>query len=215
MTASLLVLMVAQLRKNEIHEAMASISGTFFGVFYVSWLLSHAVLLRKFDVAAASHYDPALLVTLNITPGTGIFLMVYTLVTVVGCDVGAYFAGRAWGKRKLAPQISPNKSVEGALGGLIAGGLFGLSMKLVFDLFWPDWSAAIPWSAALGFAFVLSVVGIIGDLVESLLKRDAQVKDTGALLPGMGGVLDRIDAPLLGLPTMYYLMLGYLFFQTV
>ncbi len=215
MTASLLVLMVAQLRKNEIHEAMASISGTFFGVFYVSWLLSHAVLLRKFDVAAASHYDPALLVTLNITPGTGIFFMVYTLVTVVGCDVGAYFAGRAWGKRKLAPQISPNKSVEGALGGLIAGGLFGLSMNLVFDLFWPDWSAAIPWSAALGFAFVLSVVGIIGDLVESLLKRDAKVKDTGALLPGMGGVLDRIDAPLLGLPTMYYLMLGYLFFQTV
>jgi phosphatidate cytidylyltransferase len=214
MTASLLVLMVAQLRKNEIHEAMASISGTFFGVFYVSWLLSHAVLLRKFDVAAAAHYDPALLVTLGITPGTGIFLMVYTLVTVVGCDVGAYFAGRAWGRRKLAPQISPNKSVEGALGGVIAGGLFGLSTKLAFDAFWPDWSAAIPWSAALGFAFLLCVVGIIGDLVESLLKRDAKVKDTGALLPGMGGVLDRIDAPLLGLPTMYYLMLGYLFFQT-
>jgi phosphatidate cytidylyltransferase len=215
MTASLLVLMVAQLRKNEIHEAMASISGTFFGVFYVSWLLSHAVLLRKFDIAAASHYDPALLVTFNITPGTGIFFMVYTLVTVVGCDVGAYFAGRAWGRRKLAPQISPNKSVEGALGGVILGGLFGLSVKLVFDLFWPDWSAAIPWSAALGFAFVLCVVGIIGDLVESLLKRDAKVKDTGALLPGMGGVLDRIDAPLLGLPTMYYLMLGYIFFRTV
>jgi len=214
MTASLLVLMVAQLRKNEIHEAMASISGTFFGVFYVSWLLSHAVLLRKFDVVAAAHYDPALLVTLGITPGSGIFFMVYTLVTVVGCDVGAYFAGRAWGRRKLAPQISPNKSVEGALGGVIAGGLFGLSTKLVFDAFWPDWSAAIPWSAALGFAFLLCVVGIIGDLVESLLKRDAKVKDTGALLPGMGGVLDRIDAPLLGLPTMYYLMLGYLFFQT-
>ena len=214
MTASLLVLMVAQLRKNEIHEAMASISGTFFGVFYVSWLLSHAVLLRKFDVVAAAHYDPALLVTLGITPGSGIFFMVYTLVTVVGCDVGAYFAGRAWGRRKLAPQISPNKSVEGALGGVIAGGLFGLSTKLVFDAFWPDWSAAIPWSAALGFAFLLCVVGIIGDLVESLLKRDAKVKDTGALLPGMGGVLDRIDAPLLGLPTMYYLMLGYVFFQT-
>ena len=213
MTASLLVLMVAQLGKNEIHEAMASISGTFFGVFYVSWLLSHAVLLRKFDVAAASHYDPALLVTLNVTPGTGIFFMVYTLVTVVGCDVGAFFAGRAWGNRKLAPEISPNKSVEGALGGVIAGGLFGLSTKLFFDAFWPDWSAVLPWSAALGFAFVLSTVGIIGDLVESLLKRDAKVKDTGALLPGMGGVLDRIDAPLLGLPTMYYLMLGYLFFQ--
>ena len=213
MTASLLVLMIAQLGKNEIHEAMASISGTFFGVFYVAWLLSHAVLLRKFSEAAAWHYDPATLAMLNITPDTGIFLMVYSLVTVVGCDVGAYFAGRAWGRLKLAPQISPNKSVEGALGGVIAGGLFGLSTKLVFDVFWPDLSAAIPWSAALGFAFLLTIVGIIGDLVESLLKRDAEVKDTGSLLPGMGGVLDRIDAPLLGLPTMYYLMLGYVFFQ--
>jgi phosphatidate cytidylyltransferase len=213
MTASLLVLMVAQLGKNEIHEAMASISGTFFGVFYVSWLLSHAVLLRKFDIAAAGHYEPALLVTLNFTRGCGIFFMVYTLVTVVGCDVGAYFAGRAWGRLKLAPKISPNKSVEGALGGIITGGLFGLATKLVFDVFWPDWSAALPWSAALGFGFILCVVGIIGDLVESLLKRDARVKDTGALLPGMGGVLDRIDAPLLGLPTMFYLMLGYVYFR--
>jgi phosphatidate cytidylyltransferase len=213
MTASLLVLMVAQLGKNEIHEAMASISGTFFGVFYVSWLLSHAVLLRKFDVVAAGHYDPALLVTLGFTRGCGIFFMVYTLVTVVGCDVGAYFAGRAWGRLKLAPKISPNKSVEGALGGIITGGLFGLATKLVFDAFWPDWSGALPWSAALGFGFVLCTVGIIGDLVESLLKRDAKVKDTGALLPGMGGVLDRIDAPLLGLPTMFYLLLGYVYFQ--
>lgn len=215
MTASLLVLMVAQLGKNEIQEAMASISGTFFGVFYVSWLLSHAVLLRKFDEVAASHYDPALLVTLNIAPDMGVFLMVYTLVSVVGCDVGAYFAGRFWGRTKLAPQISPNKSVEGALGGIIFGGLIGLGTKLVFDAFWPDWSAALPWSAALGFAFILCIVGIIGDLVESLLKRDAKVKDTGALLPGMGGVLDRVDAPLLGLPVMYYLMLGYLYFRTM
>jgi len=213
MTASLLVLMVAQLGKNEIHEAMASISGTFFGVFYVSWLLSHAVLLRKFDIVAAGHYDPALLVMLNFTRGCGIFFMVYTLVTVVGCDVGAYFAGRAWGRTKLAPKISPNKSVEGALGGIIAGGLFGLGTKLFFDAVWPSWSAALPWSAALGFGFVLCTVGIIGDLVESLLKRDAKVKDTGALLPGMGGVLDRIDAPLLGLPTMFYLLLGYVYFQ--
>ena len=215
MTASLLVLMVAQLGKNEIQEAMASISGTFFGVFYVSWLLSHAVLLRKFDEVAANHYDPALLVTLNIAPDVGVFLMVYTLVSVVGCDVGAYFAGRFWGRTKLAPQISPNKSVEGARGGVIFGGLIGLATKLVFDVFWPDWSAALPWSAALGFAFVLCIVGIIGDLVESLLKRDAEVKDTGALLPGMGGVLDRVDAPLLGLPVMYYLMLAYLYFRAL
>jgi len=214
MTASLLVLMVAQLGKNEIHEAMASISGTFFGVFYVAWLLSHAVLVRQFHQGAASHYDPALLVTLQITPDTGIFLMMYTLVTIVGCDAGAYFAGRAWGNRKLAPKISPNKSVEGALGGIIFGVVCGLGTKLFFDSFFPDLSAAMPWSVVLTFSLILCGVGIIGDLVESLLKRDAEVKDTGRLLPGMGGVLDRIDAPLLGLPALYYLMLGYIFFQT-
>lgn len=213
MTATLLALMVAQLRKNEIHEAMASISGTFFGVFYVSWLLSHAVLLRRFDTAAASHQDPALLVTLGVTPDTGIFLMIFALVAVVLCDAGAYFAGRAWGNRKLAPEISPNKSVEGALGGIIAGILACLATKLLFDYLRPDWSAVMPWSLSIFFGFILCVVGIVGDLVESLLKRDAEVKDTGALLPGMGGVLDRIDAHLLGLPTMYYMMLGYIYFQ--
>ena len=213
MTASLLVLMVAQLGKNEIQEAMASISGTFFGVFYVGWLLSHAVLLRKFDAAAASHHDPALLIALGFNSDSGIFFMVYALVTLVACDAGAYFAGRAWGRKKLAPQISPNKSIEGALGGIIMGVLFGLGTKLLCDLVRPDWSAALPWSVAFGFGFVLCLVGIVGDLVESLLKRDAEVKDTGALLPGMGGVLDRIDAPLLGLPTMYYLLLGYVFLQ--
>lgn len=213
MTLSLLVMMGAQLRKAEIQEAMASISGTFFGVFYVAWLLSHAVLLRKFTASAAAHYDGAALRTIGFTPETGIFLMYYSLVTIVACDAGAYFAGRAWGRQKLAPAISPNKSVEGALGGIVMGAVFGLGTKLAFDLFWPDASEALPWSAAIAFGLVLCVVGITGDLVESLLKRDAAVKDTGALLPGMGGVLDRIDAPLLGLPVMYYMMLGYIFFR--
>ncbi|MEM9177824.1 MAG: phosphatidate cytidylyltransferase [Myxococcota bacterium] len=213
MTATLLSLMVAQLGKNEIQEAMASISGTFFGVFYVAWLLSHAVLLRKFDDAAAAHQDPALLVTLGVSPDSGIFFMLFALVPVVLCDAGAYFAGRAWGRRKLAPQVSPNKSIEGALGGIIAGVLGGLLTKWFFDTVLPDSSAALPWSMAIFFGFALCVVGIVGDLVESLLKRDAEVKDTGALLPGMGGVLDRIDAHLLGIPTMYYMMLGYIYFQ--
>lgn len=213
MTLSLLVMMGAQLRKAEIHEAMASISGTFFGVFYVAWLLSHAILLRKFTAAAGAHYDAATLRTLGFAPETGVFLMYFSLVTIVACDAGAYFAGRAWGRQKLAPEISPNKSVEGALGGIVMGAVFGLVTKLLFDLFLPDASAALPWSVAIVFGLVLCIVGITGDLVESLLKRDAAVKDTGALLPGMGGVLDRIDAPLLGLPVMYYMMLGYIFFR--
>jgi len=213
MTASLLTLMVAQLRKAQITEALASISGTFFGVFYVAWLLSHAVLLRFFYHASLSHYDSAQLMAVEVDPESGIFFMVYVLTVVVNCDAGAYFAGRAWGRRKLAPQISPNKTVEGALGGIVVGTLAGLVAKAVFDIFWPHLSAAFAWEIAIPFGLVLCVVGIIGDLVESLLKRDADVKDTGALLPGMGGVLDRIDAPLLGLPIAYYMLLGYVWFQ--
>ncbi len=95
----------------------------------------------------------------------------------------------------------------------MVGTVGGLAAKFVFDAFWPEYSAALPLALAIPFGVVLCLVGIIGDLVESLLKRDADVKDTGALLPGMGGVLDRIDAPLLALPMMYYLMLGYAFMR--
>jgi len=213
MTASLLVLMVAQLRKARIQESLASISGTFFGVFYVAWLLSHAVLLRFFYRSAEAHSDGESLEAIGLEPETGIFLTIYCLVAVVLCDAGAYFAGRSWGRRKLAPEISPNKSVEGALGGIVLGTAGALATKGIFDVFWPELSAVLSWRAALVFGFVLCLFGIIGDLVESLLKRDAEVKDTGGLLPGMGGVLDRIDAPLLAFPAMYYMMLGYVWLR--
>lgn len=213
LTAVLLGLMVAQLRKAQIQESLASISGTFFGVFYVGWLGSHAVVLRGIYDAALARYPAEDLIYLGLAPEAGIFFLIYTLTVVVWCDTGAYFAGRAYGKRKLAPNISPGKSVEGALGGVFSGTVAGLVVKGIFDFFWPDLSAAFPWSAAIPFGIVLSVVGIVGDLVESLLKRDAQVKDTGALLPGMGGLLDRVDAPLLAIPVMYYMLLAYLFIR--
>ncbi len=207
-TASLLCLMIAQLGKAEITEALASISGTFFGVFYVAWLLSHAVVLRFFYRTATSRYGAYDVDSLGFVPESGAFYMTYVLAVVVACDAGAYFAGRAYGRRKLAPQISPNKSVEGALGGLVAGVAAGAICKAIYEFVAPELSAAFSWELAVGFALILSVVGIIGDLVESLLKRDASVKDAGALLPGMGGVLDRIDAPLLAIPVMYYMLLA-------
>jgi phosphatidate cytidylyltransferase len=213
LTALLLALMVAQLRKARITEALASISGTFFGVFYVGWLLSHAVVLRYFFQAALGHYDAAGVLSIGLAEQAGVFFMFYTLIVVIACDAGAYFAGRAYGRRKLAPRVSPGKTVEGALGGILVGTLAGLAAKGVFDVFWPELSVAFPWAVAIPFGIVLSLVGIVGDLVESLLKRDAAMKDTGALLPGMGGVLDRIDSPLLGIPIMYYLLLGYLFIR--
>lgn len=211
LSASLLGLMVAQLRRAEITEALASISGTFFGVFYVGWLLSHAIVLRNFYGVVVNRYGPEATVTMGISPDTGVFLMIFTLAVVVGCDAGAYFAGRAWGRHKLAPGISPGKSVEGAVGGVLAGALFALIFKGIFDWRWPEQSSFLPWDLIVPIGVVLAIVGILGDLVESMLKRDADVKDAGQLLPGMGGVLDRIDAPLLAIPVMYYMLLGYLY----
>jgi len=213
MTATLLAVMIRQVGKAQIAEALVSISGTFFGVFYVGWLLSHAIVLRNFHAAVVAHQGAAVAERLGIVPETGIFLMLFCLTAVVLCDAGAYFAGRRFGRRKLAPRISPSKSVEGAIGGLAAGTLGALAAKALFDLFWPALSAPLGWRPATALGFVVSVAGMIGDLVESLLKRDAQAKDSGQLLPGMGGIMDRIDSPLLGIPVMYYLMLFQVFLQ--
>ncbi len=213
MTATLLAVMIRQVGKAQIAEALVSISGTFFGVFYVGWLLAHAVVLRNFHSAVIAHYGPTGAVQLGILPETGIFLMLFCLTAVVLCDAGAYFAGRRFGRRKLAPRISPGKTVEGAIGGLAAGTIGALAAKGTFDLLWPELSAPLGWRAAAAMGFAVSLAGMIGDLVESLLKRDAQTKDSGQLLPGMGGIMDRIDSPLLGIPVMYYLMLFYTFLE--
>jgi phosphatidate cytidylyltransferase len=213
MTATLLVVMIAQLRRRQVTEAMASISGTFFGVFYVGWLLSHTIPLRFFTERIVADEGAAAAAALGLAPQTGAFLLVYCLTVVVLCDAGAYFAGRAYGKRKLAPSISPGKTVEGAIGGLLAGTFGGAAIKGIFDLFWPELTAVLSWPLVFAFGPPVAAAAIVGDLVESMLKRDAQVKDAGALLPGMGGFLDRIDSPLLGIPVMYYLMLFHVWLR--
>jgi len=213
MTATLLAVMIRQVGKAQIAEALVSISGTFFGVFYVGWLLAHAVVLRNFHAAVIVHYGRAGAEQLGIVADTGIFLMLFCLTAVVLCDAGAYFAGRRFGRRKLARRISPSKSVEGAIGGLAAGTVGALAAKGVFDIFWPALSAPLGWRAAAAMGLLVSAAGMTGDLIESLLKRDAQTKDSGQVLPGMGGIMDRIDSPLLGIPVMYYLMIFYIFLK--
>jgi phosphatidate cytidylyltransferase len=214
LTATLLAVMVRQLGKAQIAEAMVSISGTFFGVVYVGWLLSHAVVLRNFHGAVVSRYGLSEVQQLQIAPEAGVFFMLFCLTSVVASDAGAYFAGRAWGKRKLAPRISPNKTAEGAVGAVVAGTAGGLATKAVFDFFWPALSASLDWGPAVAMGAAVAAMAIVGDLVESLLKRDAQTKDAGSLLPGMGGILDRIDSPLLGIPVMYYMLLFHCFLRT-
>lgn len=207
LTAVLLTTMVLQLSKREIREAIASVSATFFGVFYVGWLLAHAVSVR-FIHGDLLRLDGAGVAALS--PEIGLFFTILCLGASFGCDAGAYFVGRRYGRRRLAPAISPNKTVEGALGGVLIGGVVAVGVKLFFDAFLPETtSSRFPLSAAAGFGIALACAGTLGDLIESLLKRDARLKDAGRLLPGVGGVLDRIDSVLLAFPVMYYLLLAY------
>lgn len=204
LTATLLTLMILQTTKQEIREAIASVSETFFGVIYVGWLLSYAVSVRFIASELERRFG------MPVDPEVGFFYMIFCLTAVVCSDAGAYFVGRAYGRRKLAPAISPNKTVEGAAGGVLAGGVLAVLVKIVFTLFVPgDLSRDLPWLASFFFGMTLAAFAVLGDLIESVLKRDAAIKDAGDLLPGVGGVLDRLDSALLGIPVMYYLLLAY------
>ena len=114
------------------------------------------------------------------------------LVLVWIADTAAYFFGRAWGRRKLAPSISPGKTWEGALGGVVGA--------LAYAIILAAFTARLAWAPVLAGAAALAVISIVGDLFESAAKRQAGVKDSGALLPGHGGILDRIDSATAALP---------------
>jgi phosphatidate cytidylyltransferase len=131
-------------------------------------------------------------------PSPAVLLGVMALVWMA--DVAAYFAGRAFGKHKLAPTISPGKTWEGAVGALIGVQVYGFVLWSVFDIPLPSWH----WSLALLLA---TAVSIIGDLYESMLKRQAGIKDSSNVLPGHGGVLDRIDSLTSTLPVVTALWL--------
>jgi len=130
-------------------------------------------------------------------PG-GVFKLLFVLFLVFVADTGAYFAGRAFGRRKLAPKISPGKTIEGAIGGLLLCAVWGaVAGSFAFGLQAP---AAIAMLVAL--SVIAAVVSIIGDLTESMLKRSVGLKDSGHILPGHGGILDRVDSIVAATPVM-------------
>jgi phosphatidate cytidylyltransferase len=143
--------------------------------------------------------------------GNGPSLVTFLLCAVWAGDIAALYVGRALGRHKLAPRLSPNKTWEGTLGSvggslLVTGGLLGLAHLLqMWDKVWLSYPEdAWYW---LGLAVVVNIAAQVGDLAESALKRSVDVKDSGSLLPGHGGVLDRIDALLLAAPALWYAQL--------
>ncbi|RXI97975.1 phosphatidate cytidylyltransferase [Anaerobacillus alkaliphilus] len=128
----------------------------------------------------------------------GLAIFFFILLSIWSTDTGAYFTGRSFGKRKLWPEISPKKTIEGSLGGVICALIVGLS----YNYFVPVADSLITVSIMI---IVISIVGQLGDLVESALKRHYGVKDSGTLLPGHGGILDRFDSLIFVMPVLFLL----------
>lgn len=170
-------MMLHLLRMRDGEPDMVPLASMILGIMYVPLLMSHFILIRKTE--------------------DGVLWVFFILVLAFSGDIAAYYAGKGWGRRKLLPKVSPGKTVEGIMG-LIAGSIAGcLIFRQLFLPLLPVWHAVV-----LGLAG--GVVGQLGDLCESALKRAAGVKDSGALLPGHGGILDRLDCLVFIAPFVYY-----------
>jgi phosphatidate cytidylyltransferase len=179
-------LAAAMLHSDDIKSSLVSVSATVFGVIYVALLAGCLIGVRMVPDAPraeGAHIAGKLLTT---------FFAIVMLT-----DTGAYYTGRSIGRHKLAPRISPGKTIEGAIGGFVMAVVAALLCKLSFF-------REIPTSHALVLGAIIGAIGQIGDLAESMLKRAAGVKDSGAILPGHGGMLDRVDSLLFCAPVLYY-----------
>jgi phosphatidate cytidylyltransferase len=175
----------AMLRGAPFDKMIASTGATILGVLYIALLGTHLVLIRTgFEPQLSAH------------------LLSFFFLVLMGSDSGAYYVGRAIGKHKMAPNVSPGKTWEGAVGGIAVA----LAMAVIAH-YWFFRELPLKWMLPL--ALTMSIVGILGDLVESALKRSASAKDAANILPGHGGLLDRLDSLLFNAPLLYYFAIIY------
>lgn len=167
------------------------------GPLYVGFLLAPALMLREITGSGIEGLEAGL--EMEGASDLGRSWLLFAVLVIFATDTGAYLVGRTVGSRPMAPNISPNKTWEGSLGGFAAAVAAALALGLVFDLEIPAWQQAV-------IGGVVGVVAQWGDLIESKLKRIADVKDAGSIIPGHGGLLDRLDSMFLALPAVYYLV---------
>jgi phosphatidate cytidylyltransferase len=167
LTSAVILPLIILLGRRGKETAFASWAWTIAGILYIGWLFSYLIALRNLD------------------DGRG------WVILAVGCtfasDICAYLAGRTWGRHKLAPYISPNKTWEGSVGGVL--GAMAISVLVVWVFHLP-----VSYGEGVALGLLVSVAGQIGDLIKSLFKRNTGVKDSGKVVPGHGGFLDRLDS---------------------
>ena len=166
---------------------IANAATTILGFIYCGWFPLHLMFLR--ELSSDRFHD-----------GLGFVVMMFTAILLT--DIGCYYAGRHLGKHKLAPVVSPNKTIEGSIGGMISAVIGAVIVSYFIEY---------EWSYAVIIGLICTVFAQIGDLCESLIKRDAGVKDSGDTLPGHGGFLDRTDSFIFTIPVMYYFCKYFVF----
>jgi phosphatidate cytidylyltransferase len=164
---------------GEVEGSVTQLSGSSVLLLYPVWSLAHFILYLE--------------------SGPGRRALLFLLLCVWVCDSAAYYFGSTFGRRKLAPEISPNKTVAGAVGGTLGAAGAAAILKML---------KLVPWSIpyVLGAGLCIAVLAQVGDLAESMVKRDAGVKDSGSLIPGHGGIMDRVDSLLFTVPVFYYIL---------
>lgn len=177
---TMLFMVVPMFRRPEVDAAAHQAVRLGFGLVYVPVLMAPLALLRQEE--------------------DGLGLIFFLLASTWLGDTGAYFAGRAFGKTPLFPRVSPKKTVEGVLGGLLLATAGASAFKLILPI-------DLPWLVVVPLAAVLDSAGVVGDLAESMLKRAFGVKDSGSIMPGHGGILDRIDSLLFTGPLLWAVVL--------
>ncbi len=186
-----LTLLIELFRNNK--SVTLNVAATSWGIFYPTVFMGFNILIRELPIGLGKEYSRG---------GKWLLMMI---ITIWICDTAAYFVGKAIGKHKLYTRVSPHKTVEGA----IAGFIFSFVTVYIFHLTYLD---DLTLSQCLIIGLIVAIFSQIGDLVESMFKRDAGVKDSSNLLPGHGGMLDRFDAPLFVAP-LVFMYLKFLVFN--
>ena len=183
-----LAVLCLTLSSEDFGKGTARAAATVMGVAYIFGAWKTAILLHEIDSPAIGHLT------------AGSYWLMFALVMNWVGDTGAYYVGRAFGKHKLAPHVSPGKSWEGAAASAVTAIVFGL-------IYLPLTIGGTSLWAAGGISLVANAAGQVGDLAESALKRGAGVKDSGTMLPGHGGMLDRVDSSLFAMPVVYTMVM--------
>ncbi len=166
---------------------IANVATTVLGAIYCAFMPVHFILIRQLNSDGMG--------LLRVVFNDGLGFLMLTFFVVIFTDIGAYYFGSKFGKRPLAPVISPKKTIEGSIGGTLTAIIFGIII---------GWFINLPWYHSFVASLIISAAAQLGDLSESLIKRDAGVKDSGNTLPGHGGFLDRCDSFIFAAPIAYY-----------